>query len=133
MTDRDAPGVYEAERCLHVQGYPSRLVDGQAYYDDLVETRWFEGRWPWMLDLNIQVKESRHACAWSWFEKNTIYLPPWAQCDLTLLHEVAHFATWDVEHNVAFRQNYLLLVKHHMGPEAWRSLKYGFLAFGLDI
>jgi putative metallohydrolase (TIGR04338 family) len=132
--DPDAGNCYNAERCLHLQNLQSNLTDPQIYFDDLVNSRWFQARWQWVTDMGIEVRQTKHACAWSYYDRGLIYLPPWASCDLVLLHEVAHFVTWDTtDHDMTFRRNYLLLVKHCMGHEPHYRLKHAFLSFGLDV
>jgi putative metallohydrolase (TIGR04338 family) len=132
--DAEADACYNAERCLHLQGYPSNLTDPQAYFDEITNSKWFLARWEWVTAMEIVVKQTKHACAWSLFDKGWIYLPPWASSDLVLLHEIAHFTNIStVEHDMTFRRNYLLLVKHNMGSEAHYRLRHAFLAFGLDV
>lgn len=134
MADPEADPVYNAERCLHLQGYPSNLTAPQAYFDEVTNSKWFLARWDWVTALEIEVRQTKHACAWSHFDKNLIYLPPWASNDLVLLHELAHFTNSPtVEHDRSFRRNYLLLVKRNMGSEVHYRLRHAFLAFGLDV
>jgi len=125
--------VYEAERSVHMKRYPVRITEPQEYFDYAVGTRWFRVRWSAKRIQKVVVKPSNHACAWSDFNKNMIYVPPWASNDYTLLHEVAHMCAYTVDHGPRFLAIQLALVERYMGREVASCYRHALQAYGIEI
>lgn len=125
--------IYEAERSLHMMGFATRMSDPQAFLDHAVSTVWFRNRWKRHKLQTVEVKASTLIGAWTDFDRNTIYLPPWAFNSLTLLHELAHLVVGKHDHGPKFAAAHLALVRRFMGDEAGRRYRYALLTYGVEI
>ena len=126
--------VYEAERFVHLTSSPSRFANSEEAHEFLsyvLNTQWFNNRWPKTGRKGVSVTFSRHAAAWSNVDTNQIWLPFWACNTMTLLHELAHICSHDTEHGQSFRDAHLALVKRFMGADAARAYKHALIALGV--
>lgn len=125
--------LYEAERVVFVQQYPTRISGeaAQEYFDHVVSTRWFRNRWPAVLRRKIKVKTSWHAHGLADITNNIIYLPPWTHNDFSLLHEIAHFCSVRERrehHGERFVDAHLQLVRRFMGADAAHCYRHALIA-----
>lgn len=124
--------LYDAERAIHYRQFPARVDGVQEYYDYVTGTTWFRNRWPKVIKRNVEVRLCKYASAWSDVANNVMYLPYWAQTDMTLLHELGHFCEpKPLDHGDSFIACDLALVTRFMGPEAGKCFKHSLIAYGL--
>lgn len=125
--------LYEAERVVFVQKYPTRIPGPatRTYFEYVTGTKWFRNRWPAVIRRKLEIKTSNHAHGWADLTNNVIYLPPWTQNDFSLLHELAHFcAPRDHQHGSDFVDAHLQMVKRFMGLEAAHCYRHVLIAVG---
>lgn len=128
--------VYNAERTLHVLGFPKNLTDGDAAFDFLqhiVESRYFCNRYPKLATKGITIQESKTVHGYAVIGENRILLPRWAMNTLYVCHELSHLCESDKkdDHGPNFRRCYVDLTSRFISKEAGKSLYYAFLAHGI--
>ena len=150
--DSQRSRMYSAEKeatykCKIV--YLDSIHDIRDWVNKIVDSRWFQFRWPVECIRvtdgrrrssacgsaqpdRIFVRADRSARYFGW--KGTIKLPKWARYQMVVLHEIAHVVT-DQEykrsdgiaaHGPEFCSNLLQLVRRWMGAEAHATLKESF-------
>jgi putative metallohydrolase (TIGR04338 family) len=128
--------------------YMSTVNEMQAWVDEIVRSRWFRARWPFL--TYIEVKDGRGRRRATGYARGLTYrnlmtgrhesistegvlkMPRWSRYELIMLHEMTHVIIDHVYkrkvpgHGVQFCNLYLSMVRRFMGKEWQRALKDAF-------
>jgi len=133
--DKHAERLYLAENSVFSfrdpRNYLGTLAAVERFLGHVVNSAWFLERWPVMEDVEVKLHDGRGSQT-AWASPNVISLPRWARRKLVVLHELAHVVTWQCygkdrpAHGRTFARVYLRLVRHVLGQEAARELRWAF-------
>lgn len=123
--------LWDVERLVGICRYPTMVEDVDLYLEDVINTRWFANRY----DIRYipTVRYTNNQSAWADLRDYSISLPRWASTDFTILHELSHLTSLDMEHGELFRQHHHSMVERFMSKEAGDCYRYGCKAVGLDF
>lgn len=128
--------VFKAEWAIpdEEQGrYLATVPQVQRYVDDVVLSRWWEGR---STIQQVDVKDGRgrrSAVAFKFRFAGVLRMPRWSRTELVICHELAHLLTSSnaPSHGREFCRNYLALLDRWCGNGLGRVLREQFRLHGV--
>lgn len=134
VRDMQRSKLYKAEQAWRAaigdKQFPTKLA-AWAFIERVERSKWFRRTYG-VRKFNVHDGRGRTSAA-AWGSRN-ITLPRWSRTPAVILHEIAHCVT-NTEHGQVgvaghgwqYAHEYLRLVRHFMGVEAYRKLRGHFV------